>query len=196
MTLTERDKRALVLLAVALVAYFIFWLATREDTQVVVASPQPPVAVLEQRLERARRAAAQLPALERQRTQAQQALQQQERVLIQAQTAQQAQARLLEIVRAVASRQSPPLEIKAVELDSIPQPRQGSPYGQVLVSLTVDCTIDQLVNFLAELANQPQAVATDLIRITGADRETKQLRVRLRLAGLVPAGLFPARRSS
>ena len=61
-------------------------------------------------------------------------------------TAEQAQAQLLQIVKRVAQQQMPPLEVGQVELG---RPRTfGSAYGQVSLSITVTCRIEDLVNFL------------------------------------------------
>jgi len=188
-TLSERDRRALLLLGVALAGYLVFWLATREEASGAIVAPAESIPMLEERLQRVREASARLPLLERQLVESQKALEAYEQVLLRAATAQQAQAQMLEILRALGAEQAPPIEFRSVELGAVRPLAEGLPYGEVLVGVSFECSVDQLVNFLADVAAQPKAIATDQIRIPEANRETKQLRVRIQFAGLVPAEL-------
>jgi hypothetical protein len=64
-------------------------------------------------------------------------------------------------------------------------------YGEARVTVTFDCTIEQLVNLMADLTAQPPAIVTDEIRISVRNEEDKSIRVRLRVAGAVPRRLVP-----
>ena len=83
-------------------------------------------------------------------------------------------------------------EIRQSELG---QPRAyGDAYGQVLVSVTMECRIDELTNLLASFSQQPEIIATDDIRISNANQKSKAMTVRLTLAGIVPRKLVPQKK--
>ncbi len=194
MTLTARDKRALAALGVALVVSLAVYFWPQNEPAPAVVEPAASVKASEKRLERVRRLAAQLPARERQLKAMQQELARWEAGLIRAETGQQAQADVVQILREIASRQTPPLEFASVDIGRIRPFGKGGHYGEALVSVTFDCAIEQLVNLFADLAARPEAVVTDEIRITATRRKDKLLRVQLRVAGLVPGSLVPQRK--
>jgi hypothetical protein len=112
-----------------------------------------------------------------------------EKGLIAGDTAEQAQAQLLQVIKRVAMQQTPPVEMGQVELG---RPRSyGSAYGQVSVSITLTCGIDQLVNFLAALGAQPELTATEEIRFGASHPKSKTMPVRLTVSGLVAKRLIP-----
>lgn len=155
------------------------------DSVVPVVNSVP---LAEKRLDLVRRKAATLPGEETLLKQVTAELQSREKGLIDAPTAQQAQAQLVEIIQKVAKANG--FDVKGVE--SMPQPKPlGSDYGVVSVTETFGCGIDQLVNFLAALANEPQLLATDDIQITGGSDKKKNIQVRLNLSGVVPRKLVP-----
>jgi hypothetical protein len=54
------------------------------------------------------------------------------------------------------------------------------------------CKIEQLVNFLASLANVPQMLSTNQIAINGtSDPKNKSIQVHLSLSGVVSKKLVP-----
>ena len=67
----------------------------------------------------------------------------------------------------------------------------GDAYGQVTVSVTIDCRIDELVNYLAALSAQPEIVATEEIRFGTAHPKQKTMPVRLTVSGIVARSLVP-----
>ena len=115
--LTQRDRRALIILTVAATVFAAvwFWPQPAADS----AAVKQGVAQAERRLTRLRRLAAAVPAREQidQRVSAE--LARRETGLINAETAPQAQAQLLQIVRRVAGAQSPPLDIKGSEFSPV-----------------------------------------------------------------------------
>jgi hypothetical protein len=116
-----------------------------------------------------------------------------ENSLIPGDTAPQAQAQLLQVLRNVATQQQPPLEIKQFDL---PPPRQfDDEYGEVLVSITIRCTIEQVLNLIADLTAEPDAIATDEISLILANQDLKTLQVRLTVTGLVRLSLITKPRS-
>jgi Tfp pilus assembly protein PilO len=118
-------------------------------------------------------------------------LQGREKGIIDAPTAAQAQAQLLEIIQHVAAANG----FDAHGVEAMPQPKPlGGDYGEVSVTETFTCGIDQLANFLAALANEPQLLATDEVQITGGADKRKNVQVRLSLSGVVPRKLVPEKK--
>jgi len=187
MTLTARDRRALVILAAATaVTVTINYFLTREPA--AEARPAVRSAVLEEkRLEKLRRIAATVPGKEEALAAVEAELARREKGLIQADTAAQAQAQLLEVFRRLARAQAPAIEIKTVEMGQV-RPL-GQDYGEILVPVTFDCRIEQLLNLLADITAQPEAVSTSELRVTAADQTEKTMTVRLTLAGVAPRRL-------
>ena len=74
--------------------------------------------------------------------------------VIQTETLPQAQAQLVQAARTLAAAQSPPIEIRNVEVG---QARPlGDDYGEIPVPMSFECRIEQLVNLLADIsAGQP-----------------------------------------
>jgi hypothetical protein len=195
MNLSERDRRALLLLAAGLAVFFIVYLATGSSgsgTQVV--QPVQSVERVQKQLETLRKTAATLPARQEIHKKVAAELADREKGLIQADTAAQAQARLLQILREVAKNQNPQLDIRQTELG---QARTfGDAYGQVPVSITLDCRTDQLVNFMAYLSAQRELIATEEIRFAPGNPKTKSIPIRLTVVGIVPRKLVPEKKAS
>ena len=193
MTLQQRDKRALILLGGAVVLIGIYYFATSpssSSTKIVAPVQSAPQA--EQRIAQLRRAAATLPARERALKQVQGELALREKGLIQGGTAAEAQAQLLQVVRRVAKSEQPPLELRQAEFGP-PKPF-GDAYGEVTVSVTTTCLIEQLVSFMADLTAQPELVATEDLRIGAAQPKQKTMPVRLTVSAIVPKRLAPVRK--
>ena len=193
MTVQQRDRRALVVLGAVSVLALIYWIAgSSPASSAKVVAPVESIDRTEKGLANLRIRAAALPAKEALLKQASAELAERERGLISGDTADQAQAQLLQVLRRVAKAQTPPLEIRQVELG---QPRSyGNAYGQVTVSVTVDCRIDELVNMLATLSAQPETIATDEIRFGMSHPKQKTMPVRLTISGLVARRLVPERK--
>ncbi len=189
----ERNKRALIILAAALVIGIVYWLASRDTKPKRVEDAEGSVALAEKRLQRLRSIAAALPDRERNWKLVSDDLGKREKVLIAGADKELAQEKLLEILVKLAHSQAPPIEVKGQELG---QARHNGDYGEVLVTLTVACRIEQLVNFLADLPAQPEAIASEDLRVTSTNPETKVMQVRLTIAGLVPAKLVPAKKEA
>jgi len=195
MTVQQRDKRALVVLGAVLVLAFIYWIAgSSPASSTKVVAPVESIDRVEKGLANLRIRAAALPVTEALLKQANAELAEREKGLISGDTADQAQAQLLQVLRRVAKAQTPPLEIRQVELG---QPRSyGDAYGQVMVSVTVDCRIDELINLLATLSAQPETIATDEIRFGMANPKQKTMPVRLTVSGIVAQRLAPQKKGA
>ena len=189
MTNEQRDKRALMVLGAVAVLAFIYWMAGSSSSSVKVSAPVESIDRVEKGLANLRSRAAALPAKEVLLKQANAELAEREKGLISGDTADQAQAQLLQVLRRVAKAQTPPLEIRQVELG---QPRSyGNAYGLVTVSVTVDCRIEELINLLSTLSAQPETIATDEIRFGMANAKQKTMPVRLTVSGIVAQRLAP-----
>jgi len=146
---------------------------------------------VQHRVERLRELAATVEGKEELLKKATADLQLREKGIIQAETSAQAQAQLLDIIRRVAAKDG----IDARGVDQFQEARPlGADYGVVSVTETFTCGIEQLVNFLAALSNEPQILATNEFQITGGNDKKKFVQVRLSLSGVVPRKLVPAKK--
>ncbi len=197
MTITDRDRRALVIwAAVMVVGGLVYWYSNSSPSSssggAKIAAPVDGVVRGQMRLALLRKQAATLPGKEALLKQVSLELAQREKGLIPGDTAEQAQAQLLQVVKRVAQQQMPPLDVGQVELGR-PRPF-GTAYGQVSVSITVTCRIEDLVNYLAALSAQPELTATEEIRLGQSHPKQKTMPVRLTIAGLVARRLIPVRK--
>ncbi len=189
--LTTRDRRALLLLVLVLVPTLAWYFLSEEPgaapaTSVVSTLPLP---LMEKRLVSLRQQAAMNPAKEDVRAALQSALEEREQLLLTADTAQQVQAQLLTKVRDILEAQDPPLRATQSELGRIS--RLGDEYGEVAVTVGFGCTIEQMVNVLADLAASEQMIATRQLNVAATDRAKKRLNVRLTVTALMPVSLAP-----
>jgi hypothetical protein len=149
------------------------------------------IPVARQRLEILRRKAATVPAREAILKQVTAELHEREKGIVQAATAEQARAHLMDVLHTSA---------KANGFDSqgasqLPEPKAlGKDYGQVSVGQNFTCGIDQLVNFLAAIANEPEILATDTIIVVPVRNKNKDITVRLTLSGVIPKNLVPQKK--
>jgi hypothetical protein len=175
-----------VLLVAVLAKYGVFGGGT---DSLVAAVDSVPVA--EKRLEALRRKVSTVPGREQVLAKLQAELQQREQGIVVAATAEQARAHLLELLHSVAAGNG----IDAGGADTLPQPKPlGKDYGQVSVGQSFTCGIDQLVNFLTAIANQPETLATESIYVGARNAKDKSVQVRLTLAGVVARKLVPEKK--
>lgn len=193
--LSARDKRALKVLGAAVGLFSVvfgtiwFWpQASPESLGVTGTVPQA-----EKRLKSLRRLAAAVPAREEIDRRFAGELAGREKGLIAAETPAQAQAQLLQIVRRVGQAQSPPLQMSGSEFS--PVKRFGDAYGEVAVTISAECGIEQILNFMADLSNQPELVATSTLQLGQANPKKKTLPVRMTISGLVSKKLAPDKKS-
>jgi hypothetical protein len=195
--MSDRDRRALIILGAAvLLGGLYYWYSNSSPSSsggAKISAPVDSVDRSEKRLAMLRKQAALLPGKQAVLKQVSVELAEREKGLIPGDTAEQAQAQLLQIVKRVAQQQTPPLEVGQVELGR-PRPF-GVAYGQVSVSITMNCRIDELVNFLAALSAQPELTATEEIRFGTSNPKQKTMPVRLTVSGLVVRRLVPERKN-
>jgi type II secretion system (T2SS) protein M len=190
MTLQPRDRRALALLVVSGLIWFVadrLW--TADPTAGVVVPAGNPLALAETRLAKLRENAATVSAKEAILKQVSADLAPREKGMLTAETAAQAQARLLQIVRGLGAAENPPVEIRGTELIAI-RPL-GDAYGEASVTVQIDCRMDQLVNVMAAVQAQPEWIATHDLRVLSANAKEKTVSARLTVSGVVPRRLVP-----
>ena len=187
MKLEQRDRRALLLLAGALIVILGIKFGTGRSGPEVAEAAADSVDVAEKKLVRFRELAATIPGKQTALKQAGAELATREAGVIRADTAQQAQAQLLQVIRALGKKE----EIDARGGEFGPVRPLGDDYGEVSVAVTFECRIEQLVNFLAALTSEKSLLATSEIRITSANSKEKTLNVRLALSGVIPRKLVP-----
>ncbi len=192
MTLGSRDKRALLLLGGAVAVFLVMWFANGPSSPPAVVGKVESIPQAEARLARLRALAATVPGKQVWLDQTNAELAGREKGIFDAQTAAQAQAQLLDTVRRVGQAQTPPMQFGTVELSQ--EVKKLGDYGEVQISVPFTCRIEELVNFLAELAAQPEALATHELRIAAKDEKQKTITVRLTVSGLVPKRLIPAKK--
>ena len=156
-----------------------------------VAATHDTIPVAKQRLEILRRKAALVPGKETVLKAVTAELEQREKGIVQGATAEEARVHLADVLHKTAQANGFDTQGAA----ELPQPAPlGKDYGQVSLGQTFTCGIDQLVNFLSAIANEPELLSTDSIFITPVRNKNKDIRVRLTFSGVVPKKLVPARK--
>ena len=191
MTLSPRDRRALTMLLIGvpgvLLVSSLFDQKAPDPVQATRSVPR-----LEQQVRMLRRTAAGLATREQTRKLVAAALDAREKGMIRAETAAQAQAQMLQVVRRVLRAQNPPIDFRASEMG---QPRRiNETYGEVLATISFDCGIEQVLNLLADLGNQPELIATKELSFGAATNKQKSVPVRLMIGAIVDPKLIPERK--
>jgi Tfp pilus assembly protein PilO len=185
----NRKTLVILVLCVAGIIIRLFTLFRDSPAPVVTSAESAPIA--ERRLERMRQLAATVPGKEAVLKRAVAELNAREAGILKAATAAQAGAQLLDVIRQVAMANG--IDARGAEEVNNIKPLAND-YGEVSVTVTFTCAIEQLVNFLSAMANEPQILATNEINISGGNDKNKNVQVRLSLSGVVPKKLVPVRR--
>jgi hypothetical protein len=192
MKLSQRDRRALMLLAPALLVILIMKFGTGGSGPEVAEASVDSVDMAEKKLARYRQLAATVPGKELLLKQAGAGLASKEAGLLSADTAQQAQAQLLQIIRTLGKKE----DIDARGGEFGPVRPLGADYGEVSVAVAFECGIEQLVNFLAALTTEKLLLASSEMRISTSNVKQKTVSVRLSLSGVVPRKLVPEQKGT
>lgn len=189
MSLSAKDRRNLAIVGVGILLIFLR-LELHDDSSAAVVASADSAPVAERRLDRLRQLAATVPGKEAVLKQAEAELQAREAGILKADTAPQAQAQLLDAIRQAATANG----IDARGAEELRVRPLANDYGEVTVSESFTCGIEQLINLLADLANRPQILATEEILVNGGNDKEKKVQVRLSLSGVVPKKLVPEKR--
>jgi hypothetical protein len=188
-TLQSRDRRALTMLAVSAILTLGWWMSSSDEKTVAVVSSSDSVPMAEKRLAKLRQTAAAVPGREEALKKVTEELASREKGLIQADTAQQAQAQLMQILTQIGKAQQPPIGMRSSEIGQVKS--LSDDYGEVAVSVSFDCRVEQLVNLLSDLTTQKELIATSEVRIGNANPKEKVMPVRLTVSGVVPRKIIP-----
>ena len=190
MTTGTLDRRTLLILAAGVLFVLVLRFVVMADKRPEAVAAYDSVPLAEQRLASLRQTLATVPGKEKAFTQAAAQLATREKGMILADTAAQAQAQLLEIIRRVGKDDG--IDVRGAEEMKV-RPLADD-YGEVVVAVSFTCRIDQFVNFMADLANRPELLATSDIRVAAANPKEKTVSVRLGLSGVVPRKLVPVKK--
>jgi hypothetical protein len=194
MTTGTLDRRTIVVLALgAAAAVLMLCFVVLADKPAAVVSASDSIPMAEKRLANLRAKVATVPGKEKVARLVSNELAAREKGMVLADTAAQAQAQLLEIVRRTGKDEG--IDVRGAEEMRV-RPLAAD-YGEVIVAVSFSCRIDQFVNFMADLANRPELVATSDIRVTTANvanLKDKSVTVRLALSGVVARKLVPEKK--
>jgi Type II secretion system (T2SS), protein M subtype b len=194
-TLTPGFRRTMAWTLVSGVLSLIwsYWPASTQPT-VAVAASADSVSIAERQLAKVREAAATVPQKQETLKQVSGDLALREKGIIVADTAQQAQAQLIQILRKLGHDENPRVEMRSQEIGAVRA--SGDAYGEVFVTVQIECGIDQLVNILVGLASRPELIASNELRVTSSNAKDKTIGVRLTVSGIVPRKLVPGKKGA
>lgn len=190
MTTGTLDRRSALLLAGGVAGVVILHFAMTSGSAPATVAAADSIPLAEKRLAKLRATAATVPGKEQAAQQAAAELAVRERGMIRSDTAAQAQAQLLEIIRRAGKDEG--IDVRGAEEMKV-RPLADD-YGEVDVAVSFNCRIDQFVNFMADLANRPELLATNTIRVSANNPKEKTISVRLGLSGVVPRKLVPEKK--
>jgi len=191
MTTGTLDRRTVLLLALGVMVVLVLRFVVFADKPASVVAATDSIPMAEKRLAKLRADVATIPGKEKVARLVLSDLATREKGMVRADTAAQAQAQLLEIVRRTGKGEG--IDVRGAEEMRV-RPLAND-YGEVIVAVSFNCRIDQFVNFMADLANLPDLVATSDIRVTTAPNlKDKSVTVRLALSGVVPRKLVPEKK--
>ena len=160
------------------------------DAAPVVEARADSIPAAETRLDNLRKAAATLPGQETLYKKAAAELSSREVGLIKAATEQEAQVALLELVQNTARANQVEIRGSQEFRDKV----LNDDYGEVSVAVAFTCGMEQLVNLLAAIGNQPEIIATNEIHISGGNDKNKNVQVRMIVSAAVPRKLLPEKK--
>jgi hypothetical protein len=194
MTLSPGFRRTLAWTVVSGVISLIwtYWPASSQPA-VALAGSADSVAMAEKQLDKLREAAATVPQKQEIFKQVSGDLALREKGILTADTAQQVQAQIVQILRKLAHDENPPVEFRSQAIGPV---RAFGDYGEVFVTVQIDCGIDQLVNILVGLAARPELIASNELRITSSNAKEKTIGVQLVVIGVVPRKLIPGKKGA
>ena len=192
MTVGKLDRRTALILAAGVAVVLILRFGVYADKSADVVSPIDSIPLAEKRLERLRQIASTVPGKETVLKQVKDELAIREKGMLKADTAPQAQAQLLDVIRRIGNGNG--IDVRGAE--DLRNLKLSDDYGEVRVAVAFTCGIEQLVNFLAGLANEPQILASNEMHISSANAKQKTVQVRLSISGVVPKALVPEKKGT
>ena len=191
MSMSPRERPLVMLVVPAVLLAVILRFVLPDGTAVPASgsSEAGDISMARQRATRMRQLISTTPARTSSFKQVTADLADRERGILQADTAPQAQALLLEIARRVGK--SNEIDVRGGDFGS---PKTMGEYGLVYATITFECHVEQLVNFLADLSRQPELIVPSEERISSTNPKLKMMSVRMILAGVTPKKLIPEKK--
>lgn len=190
MTISTRDRYMLMLLgAASVVAALLYFVILPDGSAPAAQVVSLNSAQLRQRVALLRQTAAALPVREALLKQTDADLADRERGIIQAATAAEAQAQLILTAQRVGKAND--LDVRGSDSAT---PRAFGDYGIVYATITFDCHIEQVLNFLADLTREQELIVPSEERIASGNPKDKTMTVRMVLAGVVAKKLIPEKK--
>jgi hypothetical protein len=191
MTQSSRSRKIALYGTLGLMAASVGVRTVMDNSQNAVVASHDTIPMALQRLQILKRKAATVPGKEIVLKQAQAELAEREKGIVIADTAEQARAHLMDVLHKAAVANG----FDSTGAAQLPEPKAlGKDYGQVSVGQNFTCGIDQLVNFLSAIANEPEILATDTILVTPVRNKNKDIMVRLTFSGVIPKKLVPEKK--
>jgi hypothetical protein len=191
MSQSSRSRKIALYGTLGLMAASVAVRTVMDNSRNAVVASHDTIPMAKQRLEILRRKAATVPGKETVLKQALAELAEREKGIVQADTAEQARAHLMDVLHKAAVANG----FDSTGAAQLPEPKAlGKDYGQVSVGQNFTCGIDQLVNFLSAIANEPEILATDTILVTPVRNKNKDIMVRLTFSGVIPKKLVPEKK--
>jgi hypothetical protein len=190
MNFSKRDRTALTLLGGALGVFLLVQYVVLPDNNAPASrAVSMSTNQLRQRVARLRQIVASLPVREALLKQTDADLADRERGIVPGGTAAEAQSEVLQTAQRIG---------KSNEIDvhsgDFPAPRAFGDYAIVYTTISFDCHIEQLLNFLADLTREPELIVPSDERVTATNPKDKTMTVRMTLAGVVAKKLLPEKK--
>jgi len=176
-----------IVAGMALIGWRLWNVYGGHDDMAVAVKEDIPTA--QRRLQKLREIAATVPGREQLLKQAQAELATREKGIMVAPTEAQAQAQLLGTLNDLAHNNG--INTTGSEFRDRVLTKD---YGEVGVTVHFACDIVQLVNLLAAIADQPQILATNELRLNGGADKNKTLQAMLTVTTVVPRKLLPEKK--
>jgi Type II secretion system (T2SS), protein M subtype b len=194
MTLSPGFRRTMAwtLVSGILSLAWTYWPASSQPA-VAVAGSADSVGMAEKQLDKLREAAATVPQKQEIFKQVSGDLALREKGILSADTAQQAQAQIFQILAKLGHDENPPVGLRSQAIGPV---RLFGDYGEVFVTVQIECGIDQLINILVGLAARPELIASDELRVTSSNAKEKTIGVQLTVSGVVPRKLIPGKKGA
>ena len=189
MAMQTRDRRALMLLGGAVALFLVLQLDFfQPDSGGSLAPSGDSLQVLEQNLQLAQVQARQRPLTEAELQAARKRLEQLESRLLDSEDAALAQAEMRSLIGDLLTAEG--IAMKSSRFGSV-ELEEGDDYAAVPLLVDFTCAIEQFVNLMAAVANSQKLLASRDIRIQPENADVKSVRVRLTVAGYLPATRTP-----
>ncbi len=146
----------------------------------------------ERRLEAVRRIAATVPGKAELYRKAAADLAVREKSLIRAENGQQAEVNLLELIQNIAHANQ--IDIRGHQ--GFHHNPINNDYGEVTVTVAFTCGMEQLLNFLTAIGNQPEILSTSDIQLSGGSDKKKNVLVRLTVGAAVPRKIIQEKKGA